>query len=180
MAGDRLTPLRVFRSIFLVGRTKDKEELQSNSQTSMRSTKMVPLAWLTPRPTTKAMGTAAMTLTRTRHTRTRSPAPRTATMTSAVSTAFANQTAFSEEPQRQGRRSFSAMADRCNLHLIHSPSPPIPPGPYPPIFEFVTQQWSQQSKITSASAGQASGEKPQPSEAIKPSQVAMKRTVQED
>jgi acyl-CoA synthetase (AMP-forming)/AMP-acid ligase II len=92
-----------------------------------------------------------------------------------MTTAAFGRSALLSEPRsnHECRRSFSEMADRCNLHLIHSPSPPIPPGPYPPIFEFVTQQWSQQSKITSASAGQASGEKPQPSEAIKPSQVAM-------
>ena len=34
------------------------------------------------------------------------------------------------------------VGDYCNLHLVQSPYPPISPGPYPPIAEFVTQDWA--------------------------------------
>ena len=33
------------------------------------------------------------------------------------------------------------ITDRCNRNVVHSPFPPIAGGPYPPIYEFVTQEW---------------------------------------
>jgi 4-coumarate--CoA ligase len=33
------------------------------------------------------------------------------------------------------------LADRCSLNIVSSPFPPIPSGPYPPIYEFVTTNW---------------------------------------
>jgi len=33
------------------------------------------------------------------------------------------------------------ISDRCHKNVVHSPFPPIAEGPYPPIYEFVTQDW---------------------------------------
>jgi acyl-CoA synthetase (AMP-forming)/AMP-acid ligase II len=33
------------------------------------------------------------------------------------------------------------IAERCHENVVHSPYAPIPAGPYPPLFEFVTQKW---------------------------------------
>jgi hypothetical protein len=35
----------------------------------------------------------------------------------------------------------NAFADRCDLNLVYSPYPPVPEGPYPPLAEFVMQNW---------------------------------------
>lgn len=35
----------------------------------------------------------------------------------------------------------NAFVDHCDLNLIYSPYPPIPEGPYPPVAEFVMQDW---------------------------------------
>lgn len=32
-------------------------------------------------------------------------------------------------------------SDRCNLNILSSPYPAIPEGPYPPVAEFVMEQW---------------------------------------
>jgi len=34
------------------------------------------------------------------------------------------------------------LADRCDLHIVSSPYPSIEAGPYPPVAEFVTQDWN--------------------------------------
>ncbi|KAL7569274.1 hypothetical protein ACA910_016825 [Epithemia clementina (nom. ined.)] len=33
------------------------------------------------------------------------------------------------------------VADMCDRHVVSSPYDPIPPGPYPPLYEFVTSDW---------------------------------------
>ena len=33
------------------------------------------------------------------------------------------------------------IADRCELHIVSSPYPDIQSGPFPPLYEFVTQDW---------------------------------------
>jgi acyl-CoA synthetase (AMP-forming)/AMP-acid ligase II len=33
------------------------------------------------------------------------------------------------------------VAERCHENVVYSPYAPIPVGPYPPLFEFVTQKW---------------------------------------
>ena len=42
-------------------------------------------------------------------------------------------------------RAFSAestdFSDRCSLNIVSSPFPPIPSGPHPPIYEFLTSNW---------------------------------------
>lgn len=35
----------------------------------------------------------------------------------------------------------SELADRCSLNIVASPFPPIPSGPYPPLYEFLTTNW---------------------------------------
>lgn len=35
----------------------------------------------------------------------------------------------------------NAVADHCDLNLVHSPYPPVSEGPYPPLAEFVMQDW---------------------------------------
>jgi len=32
-------------------------------------------------------------------------------------------------------------SDRCSLNVVSSPFPPIAEGPYPPLYEFVTENW---------------------------------------
>ena len=34
-------------------------------------------------------------------------------------------------------------SDRCSLNVVSSPFPPIVEGPYPPLYEFVTENWVQ-------------------------------------
>lgn len=35
----------------------------------------------------------------------------------------------------------NAVADHCDLNLVYSPYPSVPEGPYPPVAEFVMQDW---------------------------------------
>ena len=32
-------------------------------------------------------------------------------------------------------------ADRCSLHIVKSPFPSIADGPYPPLYEFISENW---------------------------------------
>ena len=47
----------------------------------------------------------------------------------------------------------SVLTDRCDIHLLHSPFPPIPEGPYPPLYEFVTQHWKKPTVPGNAASG---------------------------
>lgn len=38
-------------------------------------------------------------------------------------------------------KSAEEITDRCNRHVLSSPFPPIPEGPYPPLYEFITSAW---------------------------------------
>ena len=35
----------------------------------------------------------------------------------------------------------SEFSDRCSLHIVKSPFPSLVEGPYPPLYEFVTENW---------------------------------------
>jgi 4-coumarate--CoA ligase len=53
--------------------------------------------------------------------------------------------------------SFSNVSDRCDLHIVSSPYPGIDEGPFPPLKEFLTQNWTdrlrQKVAITDGSTG---------------------------
>jgi 4-coumarate--CoA ligase len=53
--------------------------------------------------------------------------------------------------------SFSNVSDRCDLHIVSSPYPGIGEGPFPPLKEFLTQNWTDQLRqkvaITDGSTG---------------------------
>lgn len=80
------------------------------------------------RPTT--VTAAALTRTTTRATRQPTLNVRFLTSNTTPPTSISTSTADSEE-----------FSDRCSLHVVQSPFPPIAEGPYPPLYEFVTENW---------------------------------------